>query len=968
MLKKIFAAFLIFLISGGIFILPQNITAAGSPLRINEVAPNESSSKDWIEFYVAESGDYSNYVVKERTTAIKTFPSPFILSAGDFIVLHINQTGTDEVTDKGVNGYWDLYSSDLGLIGTDNVIILENPSGNIVDAISFANNDGTWATTQQTAFNNIVTSGQWTGTINGGAQINEPESADWSQGGINLSLGRDEDSSDTDNTMQAKNDWTLKTFQTMGGPNIENEPPEILQTKASPPSVPADGKTEVLFTAEISDPQGLADIESVSIDLSEIGGNDLQEIYDDGSSGDAKALDGIFSFKTTIPSFVSPQIYNLTVTAKDSVGNETTGSLTLNIVSPTYSDDIILSEIFPNPIGDDTSGEFIELKNIGKENVNLEGWKISDTSTTYTISANDFTSTIIPAGGYFVIYRSKSGIALNNTGGDQAKLFQPDGTLIDSVSYTGTAPEGQSYNFYNNSWSWSTTITPGKVNQITQLNHTPKAEAGSDKSGKVGEEISFSGSESKDPDDDNLTYTWDFGDGKQDSGMDVKHVYTAAGSYTVTLTVNDGKGGTDSDTIKVMISENDNDQKDTNQNASSGSFSSDIIINEILPNPKGSDTEKEFIEIYNKGNQNVDLNDWQLDDEDGGSKPYIIKDKVIAAGQYLVFYRNETGLALNNNSDSVRLIHPDGKVTSETNYSESAKEGIAYARDTDNSWKWTTTPTPGAANKITVPKEDDSKKNDDENLSNTNTGTNAGNSDEEEKSSDLREISISEARQKAKNTQVKVRGIVTCDPKLLGEKIFYIQDQSAGIQIYFSKEDFPSLKLGDEVIIVGKTSESQNEKKINVKEKEDIQVITHKSPPKPAEIKTGDLKENYEGELVQIAGKVSKSSGNVFYVDDGSGEAKVYIKKTTGIKKPEIKKNDKVTIIGIVSETSAGYRVLPRYQEDIKFGLLSNLKTLNGNIPAAGRSFWFIIWFAFVAALYIELPKLIYEFQVKDKK
>jgi uncharacterized protein YdeI (BOF family) len=905
MLKKFFAAFLIFLLSGGFsatgfsalggFIWPRNTSAAGqgSPLRINEVAPSEASSQDWIEFYVAENGDYSNYVVKERTTIIKTFPSSFNLSAGDFVVLHINQTGIDETADKGSNGYWDLYSSDSGLTGTDNVIILENSSGNIIDAISFANNDGAWATSQQSAFNNAVTASQWTGTIKGGAAVNEPESADWSSGSEGSSLGRDETSTDTDNTAQAKNDWAKKSFQTMGSANIENEPPRILEAKASPSSAPADNETEVLFTAEISDPQGLSDVSSVSIDLSELDGDDIQAMYDDGTSGDVTSSDGIYSFKTTIPLSTPPENYNLAITVQDLAGNETTGNLTLDVINPIYSDGIIINEILPDPEGDDATAEFIELKNIGSESVNLKNWKVGDLSSTYTISLDDFTSTEIPAGGYFVIYRNISGIALNNTGGDQVKLFQPDGNLLDSVSYTGTAPEGQSYNFYNNSWSWSTTITPGRTNQITQL------------------------------------------------------------------TVNDGNGGTDSDTAKVTISKEDQDEK--NQDAPEGPFSSDVIINEILPNPEGSDNEGEFIELYNRGSQTVDLNLWQLDDEDGGSSPHTIENKSISAGQFLVLYRSETGLALNNDADSARLIHPDGEVTSKVTYSDSADENVAYARDTDDSWKWTVTPTPGAANIITAPENSEKDNND-----SSSTSTSSGNNDDRETSVSLNEISIIDARGKEKNTQVKVRGIVTVDPKLLGKKIFYIQDSTAGIQIYFSKEDFPNLKLGDEVTVLGKTSESQNEKKINVQEKTDIQVTAHKSPPKPAEIKSGDLKENYEGELVQVAGKVAKSSGNVFYVNDGSGEAKIYIKKTTGIKKPEIKKDDKITVVGIASETSSGYRVLPRYQEDIKFGLLS--KALGGNIPAAGRSFWFVVLFALTVTLYIELPRLVYKFQNEIKK
>ncbi|NQU99206.1 MAG: hypothetical protein HQ538_00560, partial [Parcubacteria group bacterium] len=111
MFKKVFNLFLISLLClGNFFISPKDSKAAGSVIHINEVAPSESGGEDWIEFYIDVTGDYSEYVVYERTTEIKTFPSEFILDEGDFVVLHIDQEGEDEIIDENENGYIDLYS------------------------------------------------------------------------------------------------------------------------------------------------------------------------------------------------------------------------------------------------------------------------------------------------------------------------------------------------------------------------------------------------------------------------------------------------------------------------------------------------------------------------------------------------------------------------------------------------------------------------------------------------------------------------------------------------------------------------------------------------------------------------------------------------------------------------------------------------------------------------------------------
>ncbi|MEM7370917.1 MAG: PKD domain-containing protein [Bacteroidota bacterium] len=65
--------------------------------------------------------------------------------------------------------------------------------------------------------------------------------------------------------------------------------------------------------------------------------------------------------------------------------------------------------------------------------------------------------------------------------------------------------------------------------------------------------ISLDASTSSDPENDPLSYSWDFNDGSTGSGMSLSHTYTYPGVYTITLTVDDGQGLTDQDQVTITV-------------------------------------------------------------------------------------------------------------------------------------------------------------------------------------------------------------------------------------------------------------------------------------------------------------------------------------------------------------------------------------------------------------------------------
>ncbi|MEA3272967.1 MAG: lamin tail domain-containing protein, partial [Patescibacteria group bacterium] len=322
-----------------------------------------------------------------------------------------------------------------------------------------------------------------------------------------------------------------------------------------------------------------------------------------------------------------------------------------------------------------------------------------------------------------------------------------------------------------------------------------------------------------------------------------------------------------------------------------------ITISEFMPDPVGSD-DGEWIEIKNLGEDAVDMSGWKIDDIEGGSKPFQIPDgTVIAPHGFFVFYKSQTKLALNNSEDSARLINPLDEVFQEVSYSDNTV-GVSYALDSDE-WGWTTSPTPSSDNIISAPPEP--KK----------TSTNKIYTNTFSKTVDLKDI-----RDLPKGAKVTIKGVVSAPPSVLGSQIFYIA--GSGLQVYMYKKDFPDLALGDEIQLSGELSEVSGETRIKIKNREDITFLSNGEEPTPHIVNIGDVGEDLEGSLVKISGEVIEIINNGFYLADKQGnEVKIYLKTYTEISSDLVKPGNNAEVTGIVSQTKTGYRLLPRYEDDI---------------------------------------------------
>lgn len=588
--------------------------------------------------------------------------------------------------------------------------------------------------------------------------------------------------------------------------------------------------------------------------------------------------------------------------------------------------------------------EYVELRNTTGAAVSLGGWSLArqrpgeERKTIVTFGNND----TIVAESFWLIEKNEaattvtadtlvSGLTLLNSG-EQLILLDEYGSIADTANPVEAWLAGENTSVgvameRNNppadglladSWHSSSgdvgsrVGTPRAANTEPPVNTAPEAVAGVDVTTNVGVSVSFSAEDSTDTEDDELTYSWDFGDGSSGMGEEVAHMYASAGSYTVLLTVNDGTL-TDTDSLVATVT--------------APTYSDALVINEFLPDPIGSDTTAEFIELFNTGSETIDLAGWKLDDADGGSAAYMIfAGTTIRGGAYLSFNRSETKLALNNEGDMVRLLTPTGIVKATATFGAS-DEGQSFNR-VDGSYQLSTTPTSGQPNVITMVAEADEGTS----SSTTKSSSAKATTDKIGKvaSATVKTVTLNEVREEEKNSWVSVEGVVSAPPGPLGEQVIYLA--GSGIQVYFSKGSWPKLELGSRVKLTAQVGTAYGETRLKLAEAKDLTVLKVEAAPEPHVVETGEIDEDKEGWLITVAGEVVETDGDTFYVDDGSGEVKIFIKETTGIDKPAMKKGTKVTITGVVSHTTSGYRLLPRFQDDVRLGLVAGLI----HFPATG--------------------------------
>lgn len=443
--------------------------------------------------------------------------------------------------------------------------------------------------------------------------------------------------------------------------------------------------------------------------------------------------------------------------------------------------------------------------------------------------------TIIPANAHLVLPRTQTGIALNNTN-EQVRLIDPFDTVIDEVSYEKST-EGLSLNRDDAGW-YEAAPTGGTIN-----------------------------SQRPAP---------DFDDNQQESAEEEEEKEAAA----------------EEESPEIIPSEIEQAEETTVPPLG-------LIINELLPNPVGSDTQ-EWIELLNTSQEILALKGVTIADE---KTSYALPSGSLEPGAFLLLHRSDTKISLNNDADTLTLSY-EQEVLDQVEYEES-NEGLSWSTSADGIW-FEAVPTPGepnaqAAAALTTHSTDEGKS----------FAVKAG-------ASAIASISMNDWPSIDPKTAVTIEGVITVAPGTFAARSARIQstDTFMNVELYFHKALWPELEPGSIIRVSGEKSVTQTTERLLIRSADDIvflDQLQHFSY-EPASLK--EISDLPNGTLILVNGLLIEQAKDQLLLEVFGEEMSVDLKKAK-LSLAQFKEESAITVSGLLDRDGSGLQIIPRSAHDI---------------------------------------------------
>jgi hypothetical protein len=350
-------------------------------------------------------------------------------------------------------------------------------------------------------------------------------------------------------------------------------------------------------------------------------------------------------------------------------------------LSRVLAEDIASSKILLNEVQtgslSDAKEEFIEVYNPSDSDLDMNGWNLEYLSASgltvtplYSFSGDIPGKSIIllahegyyqaKADGFFGIGDSKSSGLLAQSGG-HVRLKDSGGNIIDLIG-------------------WGSALNP-ETETVAAMPAGSSAERLIDCAGQ--------------PIDSN--------DNSSDFALNAMPTPGTLGNVITSGCDDDNQGsqnGGDSGNDGTGDDSGSSDNNDTGGQGAGPQTSCDgMIISELLPNPAGTDSGHEFIEIHNPTKDIIDMAGCKLQTSTS-SKIYEFADLKLQPGQYKAFYNDKTGLTLaNSGGGSVYLIDTDDTEIYQVDYEADLGDDVSWSL-IGSHWTQSFSVTPDKANEL----------------------------------------------------------------------------------------------------------------------------------------------------------------------------------------------------------------------------------------------------------------------------
>ncbi|MEK7625082.1 MAG: lamin tail domain-containing protein, partial [Patescibacteria group bacterium] len=355
-----------------------------SQIKINEFISDPTSGPEWIELYNTGTSSLDlagGLLCDSRAGDCAIADTVGIIDAGGFLVINLSGSRLNNDGDS---------------------VILKNPSGEVIDQISYNSNQ---------------------------LSVKKGEA-----------IARNSDGADTDGAA----DWSLTETPTMNASNIITAPPAaslpsapavggganpdyftaILQPKTEKPTTTkktSKDTTTIIWNVDYPTPISLNS--STLFDAHRSADPRGGEIFYTWDFGDGSAAEG----SRVAHTFASSGIFTIQIRATSTGG--TIGQKNFSVKVGTSDSLVFLKEILVKP--DINEDESVTISTVSTGTINLSGWKIgTDNDRWFTIPLNTF----LRPDGILRFFKTVTHLAFIDSGGSVI-LASPQGVVVDIMDY-----------------------------------------------------------------------------------------------------------------------------------------------------------------------------------------------------------------------------------------------------------------------------------------------------------------------------------------------------------------------------------------------------------------------------------------------------------------------------------------------------------------------------------------------------